>query len=639
MPILNVKLLFVRIHLVVLLLTFPVFWSSTSLSQSFYQRWEPPLISDVEHVGDVAISADGRLVAYEMLTASDELGEQGYLSHVWVAAVDGGLHHQFTHGANSCSRPSFSPDGKYLAFLSQRHNDGQDQIWVLPLAGGESWQFTFESESIAEYCWSPNSRSIAYAVKSETRTDLFMAEVPGVGATAKSNVLLASSQAAIFDFAWKPTGQSLIYVRRTELKNNARHRSELVEVALDGEEKKWFELEGVVYGPGYSPNGKWIAFATVIPTSRKEFDYSLQVISSSGGLARTVAADSLVLPQILGWEDNDAFIVSAQVWHARVLMKVARNGGSQPFSSPRINVSRSAMALGRKALALVLESSESLPNVYVSASRKFKFDKLTNLSPRLRQVRFGRTEEISWQGNDGKRYKGLLTYPFLYDFDRRYPVIVMIHPAREGGFPADFSEATPGFPVHSFSYNGYAVLRLSNFAPSGSRDLLGLENHSVTEPYLSGVNYLLHLGVAHPDSLCVMGWDHGGYVASRLSQETNMFKVAAFGVGQRNFVHPQQRPFTPVPDSFTRQIPWAELMHDGSNGHGLPDVPTLFLLAGKDKNVLDSFEILLNRHRAETSILKFDDLTLLPHLRAQIAATLISWFNERLDRGKVVAAN
>lgn len=109
-------------------------------------------------VSDPQLSPDGRQVAYVHTTFDKQ--DNGYRSQIWVAAADPGsgeAPRPFTRGPKKDTHPRWSPDGRTLAFLSNREGESS-QIWVLPTTGGEARQLTRVKGGIAEFTWRPTPR-------------------------------------------------------------------------------------------------------------------------------------------------------------------------------------------------------------------------------------------------------------------------------------------------------------------------------------------------------------------------------------------------------------------------------------------------------------------------------------------------
>jgi dipeptidyl aminopeptidase/acylaminoacyl peptidase len=120
------------------------------------------------------ISPDGKRIAY-VATEIDKR-THAYRSAIWVAPSDGGEPRRLTGEPASATDPSWSPDGKYLAFVSEREGEatrapateqkalgkGKPQIWLLPSDGGEALQLTFLPHGASTPVWSPDGRSVAF---------------------------------------------------------------------------------------------------------------------------------------------------------------------------------------------------------------------------------------------------------------------------------------------------------------------------------------------------------------------------------------------------------------------------------------------------------------------------------------------
>jgi len=110
------------------------------------------------------VSPDGATVAY-VVTTSDRDSDETKDS-IWLTNWEGTEHRQLTRG-ESASQPKFSPDGRYLSFVSARPAETKSQIWLLDMRGAEPRQVTHVSGEIGGYAWSPDGKRIAL-VMSET---------------------------------------------------------------------------------------------------------------------------------------------------------------------------------------------------------------------------------------------------------------------------------------------------------------------------------------------------------------------------------------------------------------------------------------------------------------------------------------
>jgi Tol biopolymer transport system component len=127
---------------------------------------QPEDVYALTSVGDPRISPDGSRVAYVVNRIDEEAN--AYRSAIWVAPLDGSVApRQLTSGTRTDQSPRWSPDGRWLAFASNR--DGEDEkkahgeLYVLPADGGEPRRLTDGKEGVEGIAWSPDSSRIAFA--------------------------------------------------------------------------------------------------------------------------------------------------------------------------------------------------------------------------------------------------------------------------------------------------------------------------------------------------------------------------------------------------------------------------------------------------------------------------------------------
>ena len=130
----------------------------------------PVTIDDIhafKDVDDPQLSPDGQWVAYTVDVVDTARDQRN--SDLWMTSWDGSTTLQLTHTPKeSESTPRFSPDGRYLAFLSGRgDDDGADQLWLLDRRGGEAAQHTSVKAGVSDYAWSPDGSRLVLVIEDD----------------------------------------------------------------------------------------------------------------------------------------------------------------------------------------------------------------------------------------------------------------------------------------------------------------------------------------------------------------------------------------------------------------------------------------------------------------------------------------
>ena len=122
-------------------------------------------LAKIARVGEAVISPDGQWFLYSV-SRMDTKEDKNH-SDLWMERWDGSSNMQLTFGKEGASHPEFSPDGKYISFLSSRPGKAKGtQLWVLNRLGGEPEQFTEITavggvpQEIQDYAWSPDSKRL-----------------------------------------------------------------------------------------------------------------------------------------------------------------------------------------------------------------------------------------------------------------------------------------------------------------------------------------------------------------------------------------------------------------------------------------------------------------------------------------------
>src|SRR5271170_4616558 len=182
----------------------------------------PEASLNLRSISDLQFSPDGARVAF--VVAEPPKGERR-ARHIWLYEKKSGAVRQFTFSAKDESSPRWSPEGKQLAFLSNR--DEQQQIYAMRADGGEAAALTKGKRSVHSFAWSPDGKQIAYLApdaksdaeekKDKDKDDAHVVDKDDKQArlwlltlATSETKALSDSKWEISDLVWLPGGDRII---------------------------------------------------------------------------------------------------------------------------------------------------------------------------------------------------------------------------------------------------------------------------------------------------------------------------------------------------------------------------------------------------------------------------------------------
>ena len=124
------------------------------------EGWTPALMMKVKRIGSVQVSPNGDWVVFTVREAVMEGNRSEYRTQFHLADAKGESDVQLTQGGASCEDPQWSPDGRWIAFLSEQ--SGKKNLRVIRPNGGEAQQVSDVKSGVGNFKWSPDGKQLAF---------------------------------------------------------------------------------------------------------------------------------------------------------------------------------------------------------------------------------------------------------------------------------------------------------------------------------------------------------------------------------------------------------------------------------------------------------------------------------------------
>jgi dipeptidyl aminopeptidase/acylaminoacyl peptidase len=526
--------------------------------------WTPELMMTTKRVTAVVPSPDGRQAVFVAADAVMEGEKSEWLSQLHLAAADGSGARQLTRGDKSATAPKWSPDGKWIGFLTSR--SGKANVWRINPAGGEAEMVTDEKSGVTAFEWSPDGRSLAFVMRegkseAEEKADkekrdwrtldenvkmnrLYVAPVEKGADGKRPARLLTAGAMSVNGFTWAPDGAAIAFEhQKTPVANDWPTSDVSLVTVSDGAVKALAATRASESDPVYSPDGRSIAFIVSDDPPSWAGDRRVHVIPATGGAARALALTPDHSPGIIGWAaDGTRLLISETFGVSGRLVALPADGGaavtldSGPLSIGAASINRAGTTLG-----YVAQDLDRAPEPFVAPlASAIAGVKVASVQPAF-DAPLGRSETLTWKSSDGRSIEGILTYPAGYKAGARVPLLLVIHGGPAGVFVRSFVGTASPYPIAAFASRGYAVLRVNPRGSSGYGKEFRHANRSDWgggdyRDLMTGVDHVIGLGVADPARLGVMGWSYGGFMTSWVITQTKRFKAASAGAAVTNLM-------------------------------------------------------------------------------------------------------
>ncbi|HEX4953633.1 MAG TPA: prolyl oligopeptidase family serine peptidase [Thermoanaerobaculia bacterium] len=533
-----------------------------------------------ETVQEVEIAPDGNSAVWVKRKMDKEKGT--VVSNLFLTSLEDGRELALTRGTDRHGSPRFSPDGRRLAFVSDRPRRGEkeddklakSQLFLLDLGGGEPWSVTSLARPLGAFAWQDDGHLVFVAPEDPTRLEL---------ATEKAK----DTSIVVEDPVTPPTRLFRLALATGEITRLTDNRD-------------WIDLLAV------SPDGHW---AVTRRQQSLSFEYDNRLAPSAWltnlatGESRQLFAGTRLFPSRVAWQpDSLGFYFSAErsshpvylqatiseVHHfdvasgrqQKVDLGWARGLGDVgslaatpdgflalladgvhhlPARFVRVGSTHRRTALegehvdhvfdwviSRNGQRILYEhSTASQPPVWMRArlegARLRAPEPTIRLNPGWADKPHFESEVVRFRGARGDEVEGILRYPFDWRQGERRPLILAIHGGPAGAdldqWSYRVSKPSPlwlarGAFVLEVNYHGS-----SNYGLEWVESITGGKYYELEIPDLeAGVDALIARGLVDPERLATTGWSNGGILSAELITRTRRYKVASIGAADVEWI-------------------------------------------------------------------------------------------------------
>ena len=580
-------------------------------------------------VRDPHVSPDGKFVAYTVTSIDRDADKR--VNAVWMVNWEGTEDVQLTFGEKSASTPRWSPDGKYLAFLSARAPDDKTQVWVLDRRGGEARQLTNVKGEIDSYDWSPDSKRLVLSM-SESDEDK---AAPGAKPKAPKPIVLdryhfkrdiegylttqSYGQLYLFDIeskkleaitgeknfdesdaVWSPDGSHIAFISNHAKDPDQSGTSDIfiVESRAGAQARKLLTINSAGgQRLVWSPDGKQLAFLQGIEPKYSAYGMGVVAMVPVAGGTPVVLTAKLDRG-VSGAEftpDGAALTVLVEDDRRSYVGKVPAGGGNVERLG-KSDVVLSDVESSGGHMAALGATDTSAPEIYAVENGDPR--KLTSHNDALLgELQLGAVEDISFKSKDGAEIHGMVVKPPSFEAGKKYPTLLWIHggPNGQDDHALEFSLYPLQFERQLLAAQGYVVLAVNYRGSSGrgsefTRSIFADWGNKEVADLLGGIDYAVAKGIADPDRLGIGGWSYGGILTDYTIASDPRFKAAISGAGSANQISmygSDQYIFqynNEIGPPWKSQDLWVKISYPFFHADRI-HTPTLFMGGEKDFNV------------------------------------------------------
>ncbi|HKY31044.1 MAG TPA: S9 family peptidase [Candidatus Polarisedimenticolia bacterium] len=525
----------------------------------------------MERLGDPQPSPDGAWVVFTRRVWDKETNKVS--TNLWLVSSDGRQLRRLTSAKASETGPRWSPDGRTIAFISNR--GGSSQIWTIDPSGGEAVRKTDFPIDVDNVQWSPDGTRLAFTaevhpecpdmactarrdreaadnpVKARAYTRLLFRHwdtwedgkrshifvMPGRGTAGPVDIMKgidADSPTKPFggteEFSWSPSGREIAFTAKMVDHPAVSTDLDLYVASIDGGEPRCIteDNEAVDTAPAWSPDGRTIAYLSMKRPGYEADRQAVTLHDRATGRNRRLTESWDRSASSVAWasDGRTLFVTAGDTARHKIFSVDADSGRVTPIVEDHYNASLSVMQGGR--LIFLRDSLTSPAEIFVSRQDGSDLRALTRVNAeRMAAAQVSQPEEFWFTGARGDKVHGWLLKPVGFEPGRRHPLAFLIHGGPQGSWEDHFHYrwnpqvyAGAGYVTVAIDFHGstgygqaFTDAIRGDWGGAPYEDLMaGLDHVLATHDYVDGTR------------MGALGASYGGYMVNWIAGQTDRFR-------------------------------------------------------------------------------------------------------------------
>jgi dipeptidyl aminopeptidase/acylaminoacyl peptidase len=590
----------------------------------------------IKDATELALSPDGGTVYYTL--SSTDLPRARRATHIFSISADGSNPRQLTYGEKSESAPLPSPDGKWLAFVSDR--GGPANLYLMARDGGEARALTKLGTGVAGPVWSPDGRAIAFASdvypecgaddacnkrirdrwqggplkahmadallyrhwtswKDGTRTHILLVSVPD----GEVRDLTPGDQDSppfqldgAVQYAFSPDAKELVFASKRVPDPASSTNSDLFLLALDGADAgpRNITAANLAYdgNPQYSPDGRFLAYRLQRQPGYESDLFRLAVYDRRSGISRVITESFRNWVDDFRWaKDSQSILFTAEVAGETPLFRVDVAGGALTRLLTHGQIDEFEL-VGDERVVFVSRTVDRPREVYAASLAEAASQPVAltrHNAAVVDEVDIRPAERLQVDGALGAKLDVFLVKPHGFDPSRKYPLILNVH----GGPQMQWSDSFRG-DWQVYPGAGYVVAFANPHGSTGygqdfTAEISGDWGGAVFSDLMKVTDALAKLPYVDASRMGAMGWSYGGYMMDWFLGHTTRFKALSSMMGifdTRSFYGATEELWFPEWD--LRGQPWTSPLYARWSPSGFVkafQTPTLVITGERDYRI------------------------------------------------------